>query len=145
MITTKICLLVTTVHVNFWVKQGCTLELTCTTILVPSIHSLQPALRAVLATERKTGFFAQKCLQFNDPVYKIDSFHDFMFICSVVSACSLLVLQKNKLSSPQEAPDEVFTKEEGESISNDAEEPALDYLLMNKSSKSLSQRNIQTT
>ena len=49
---------------------------------------------------------------------------NFMFICSVVFACLLLVLQK-KQSSPQEAADEVFTKEEGESISNDAEEPTL--------------------
>ena len=47
-----------------------------------------------------------------------------MFIYSVVFACLLLVIQ-TRLSSPQEAADEVFTKEEGESISNDAEEPTL--------------------
>ena len=61
---------------------------------------------------------------------------NFMFLYSVVFACLLLVLQK-KLSSPQEAADEVFTKEEGESISNDAEEPALYYSLMSKSPRSL--------
>lgn len=46
--------------------------------------------------------------------------HMFSRFCLLV-ACPP---QKN-LSSPQEAADDVFTKEEGELISNDAEEPTL--------------------
>lgn len=93
-----------------------------TSILVSSIHSLQPALRAVLAADRKTGSFcqAQKCLQFKGPIIQ-----NWLISCSYVQwfllACCLS--SKKRLSSPQEAADEVFTKEEGES--NDAEEPTL--------------------
>ena len=62
-----------------------------------SIHSLQPALRAALAAERKTGFRHRNVSSSRGPLYKIDQLYARSYVQSFLLACCLSSPKKSVL------------------------------------------------